>query len=219
MRVHGITHTPRRTMLIASAGVLGAALTGCGFSVRNASGAPNFTPEELVDTAEFCTLNELGIARAKASKSLRLDFRAGSIPKSDVGLPDSAYGPDAVAKESEKFQLTTMGTAGTLTAQTDHVRFGATDTSPIVDSVHYFPTVETLEDDLKILRDAVDSYGPHTVPVERWIASAQENPGKKSSYAVGAGKSLGFDVEYDLRYDGSKKQQVISVGVLKGLQP
>lgn len=213
MYVHRTARVPRRIVLVAATAVLGAALASCGFSVRKASGPPGFTPEELVDTAEFSTLNELGIARAKASKSLRLDFRAGSIAKSGVGLADSAYGPDVVANESEKFQLTILGAAGTLKAQTDHVRFGTTDTSPALETVYYFLTSETLDEYVKLLRDAVDNYGLEMGPVERWIANVQEDPGKKSSYSVGAGNALGFDVEYDLRYDGSKKKQVIIVGV------
>ncbi|POH61209.1 hypothetical protein [Arthrobacter glacialis] len=210
-----IAHPSRRMVVAGALAVLGPALAGCGFSVRKSSGPPDFTPEELVDNAELSTLDELGIARAKASRSLRLDFRAGSIAKSDVGLPDTAYGPDVIANEGEKLRLTIAGSSGTLEADTNHVRFVTTDSSPVLDVVHYFLTAETLDEYVALLRDAVHSYGLDADPVERWITSTQEEPGKKSSYAVGVGKALGFNVEYDLRYDGSKTTQVIIVGVSK----
>lgn len=203
----------RRTVLAGAAVVLGLGLMGCGFTVRKTSGPPQFTPGELVDDGEFSTLDDLGIARAKASKSLRLDFRRGSIAKSDVGLPDSAYGPDVVASEGEKFRLSITGSAGTLEAETGHVRFGTTETSPDIDLIYYFLTAKNLEDYVQLLRAGVRDYGLDAETTERWISGAESGPGKKSSYSVGNGNALGFSVGYDLRFDGSKKTQVIIVTV------
>ncbi|ALV47182.1 hypothetical protein MB46_18490 [Arthrobacter alpinus] len=205
----------RRAVLAGAAVVLGTVLSGCGFTVRRTSGPPTFTPEELVDGGEFSTLDELGIARAKASQSLRLDFREGTIAKADVGLPDSSYGPDVVANKGEKLQLTIRGTTGTLEADTDHVRFFTTDTSPELSVITYFLTAETLDEYGQLLRDAVSDYGLDSEAVERWIEGTRDDPGGKSSYAVGVGDSLGFDVGYDLRYDGGKEIQVIIVSVSK----
>lgn len=202
-------------MLAGAAVVLGSALGGCGFTVRRTSGPPSFPAEELVDNGEFSTLDELGIARAKASKSLRLDFREGTIAKSDVGLPDSSHGPDVVAAEGEKFQLTIRGTEGTLEAETDHVRFFTTDTSPVLTVITYFLTAETLDEYVQLLRDAVQEYGLDSDAVERWVEGMRGNPGDKSSYAIGVGDAKGFDVGYDLRYDGGKDKQVIIVSVSK----
>ncbi len=205
----------RRSVLAGAAVVLGAALGGCGFTVRRTSGPPSYSAAELVDSGEFSTLDELGIARAKASKSLRLDFREGTIAKSDVGLTDSAYGPDVVAPEGEKFQLTIRGTEGTLEAETDHVRFFTTDTSPVLNVVTYFLTAETLDEYVQLLRDAVQEYGLDSETVERWVEGMRSDPGDKSSYAIGVGGAKGFDVGYDLRYDGGKEIQVIIVSVSK----
>lgn len=168
-----------------------------------------------MDSGEFSTLDELGIARAKASKSLRLDFRGGAIAKSDVGLPDSSYGPDVVANDGEKLQLSIRGTEGTLEAETDHVRFFTTDTSPVLTAVTYFLTAETLAEYVQLLRDAVHEYGLDPDAVERWVEETRNDPGHKSSYAIGVGADKGFDVGYDLRYDGGKDIQVIIVNVSK----
>lgn len=203
----------RRTVLVGAAVVLGMGLNGCGFTIRETSGPPHFTPEELADDAEFSTLDDLGIARAQASKSLRFDFSRGAIAKSDVGLPDSAYGPDVIAKKGEKFRLAITGSAGTLEAETDHVRFGTTDTSPDIDLIYYFLTASNLEDYVQLLRDGVRDYGLDAEVTERWISGAEADPGNESSYSVGDGDALGFKVGYDLRYDGSKKTQVIIVTV------
>lgn len=203
----------RRAVLASAAVVLGSVLGGCGFSVRKTSGPPGFSAEELVDSAEFSTLDELGIARAKTSKSLRVDFRGGSIAKSDVGLQDSAYGPEVIAPDGEMLRLTIRGTGGTLDAATDHVRFFTTDTSPELTMVTYFLTAETLDEYVQLLRDAVREYGLDAEAVERWVEETKRDPGDKASYAIGSESDKGFYVGYDLRYDGSKEIQLIIVTV------
>lgn len=206
----------RRTVLAGAAVVFGMGLAGCGFTFRKTSGPPQFSPEELVDDGEFSTLDDIGVARAKASKSLRLDFSRGAMAKSDVGLPDSAYGPDVIAKKGEKFRLAITGSAGTLQAETDHVRFGTTDTSPDIDRIYYFLTTDNLDSYIQLLRDAVTDYGLDAEVTERWISGAEADSGGKSSYSLGEGNALGFNVGYDLRYDGSKGTQVVIVTVSAG---
>ncbi|MBB2996593.1 hypothetical protein [Paeniglutamicibacter cryotolerans] len=203
----------RRAALSGAAVLLGSMLGGCGFVIRRSSGPPSFSPEELEDTAEFSTLDELGVARAKASNSLRFDFCAGSIAKSDVGLPDSAYAPDVVANTGEKFRLSIKGSAGTLEAETDHVRFVTTDDFPVLTIITYFLTTESYEDYVRLIRDAVVDYGFDPVPVEAWIEQTSRDHGGDASFVVGEGNTLGFYVSYDLRYDGRKKVQVIIVQV------
>ncbi|MDO5745769.1 MAG: hypothetical protein Q4P23_15045 [Micrococcaceae bacterium] len=170
-----------------------------------------------MDDAEFSMLDKLGIATALHSKSLRLDFRQGAIAKSDVGLQDSDYASDVMADKSkgEKFRLTIKGTDGTLKAETDHVRFLTTDSIPTLEMVTYFLTAESLDEYVQLIRDAVQDYGLPPEPAKRWIETTRNNPGRKSGYSLNDGNSLGFDVGYDLRYDGSKNVQVIIVSVSK----
>ncbi|WP_237762411.1 hypothetical protein [Arthrobacter sp. ERGS1:01] len=166
-----------------------------------------------METTEFSRLDDAGVAQILASKSMRLDFRQGTIPKAEVGLPDSAYAPDVVAPTGDKFTLSVTGGSGTLNAQTDHVRFTTTDTSPDLDLVYYFLTTESLDQYVQLVRDAVTDYGLNADAANRWIDGALKDPGKKSNYSLGDGNKLGFNVGYDLRYDGSKKTQVIIVTV------
>ncbi|WP_104087191.1 hypothetical protein [Arthrobacter sp. GMC3] len=164
-------------------------------------------------TTEFSRLDDTGVSAILASKSMRLDFQQGTIPKSDVGLPESSYGPDVVAPAGEKFTLSIKGNAGTLEAQTDHVRFSTTDSSPGLDMVYYFLTTENVDDYVQLVRDAITDYGLDAEASNRWIESVLSKPGKKSNYSLGDGNKLGFNVGYDLRYDGSKQVQVIIVTV------
>ncbi len=149
------------------------------------------------------------------SKSLRLDFRKGFIAKSDVGLQDSDYASDVMAdkRRGEKFRLTVKGTAGTLEAETDHVRFLTSDFIPTLEMVTYFLTTESLDEYVQLLRAAVQDYGLSSEPVERWIETTRNNPGRQFDYSLNVGSKLGFDVGYELSYDGSKNVQVIIVSV------
>lgn len=209
------TQFGRRTVLAAGVISLAAALAGCGFTVRRASDPIRSTDGKIVDSAEFSTLDKQGIVTALNSKSLRLDFRKGFIAKSDVGLHDSDYASDVMADQSkgEKFRLTIKGTAGTLEAETDHVRFLTTDSIPTLETVTYFLSTESVDEYVQLLRDAVQDYGLSPEPVERWIEATRNNPGRKSDYSLNVGSNLGFDVGYELSYDGSKNVQVIIVSV------
>lgn len=162
---------------------------------------------------EFSMLDAEGIARIMEKNSVRLDFRTGAVVKSDVGLPDSSTAPDLAAPAGEKFQLGIEGTEGTLEAETDRIRFTTTDTMPTMDIVYYFLTADDKESYFQLLRAGVQDYGFDAEAVDRWIESINANPGSKDSYALAPGNKLGFDVVYDLRYDGGKDTQVIIVEV------
>lgn len=117
---------------------------------------------------EFLMLDESGVAKINTGKSIRLDFRTDAIVKSDVGLPDSAYGPGLVAPQGEKFQL---------------------------------------------VRGGVANLGIDQADAENWIESVKAHPEEKHEYVLSPGFRPGFAVSYDLRYDGSKRTQVIIVSV------
>lgn len=187
-----------------------SALTGCGYTV---GGSPASSEAAPLPSSEFSMLNEAGLAQIQESMSVRLDFRTGSIAKSDVGLPDSAYGPEVVAPEGEKFQLSIVGTQGTVRAETDHVRFTTTDTMPTMDVIYYFLTADSDEDYFALIRDGVEKYGIYAETAERWIEGAKARPDVKSNFALPEGFTPGFGVSYDLRYDRNKQTQVIIVSV------
>ena len=105
------------------------------------------------------------------------------------------------------------GPAGVLRAKTDRVRFTTTDTSPEIDLVYYFLTAKSLADYVEVLRDGVRDYGLDAEAAERWISGVEADLGKKSSYSLGDGSARGFNVGYDLRYDGSKDTQVVIVTI------
>jgi hypothetical protein len=203
-------HTRRRTVLAAAAVVLAGGVTGCGYTIGG-QGEP--TAGSRAATPEFSMLDDAGVKQILASKSMRLDFRRGTIAKSDVGLPGSAYGPDVLAPAGEKLTLSIKGNDGTLEAETNHVRFTTTDTSPDLDLVYYFLTTENLDDYVQLLRDGIRDYGLDADTTKLWIDDTLNNPGDKSSHSLGEGNKLGFNVGYDLRYDGGKKTQVIIVTV------
>lgn len=48
---------------------------------------------------------------------------------------------------------------------------------------------------------------------ENWIESVKAHPEEKHEYVLSPGFRPGFAVSYDLRYDGSKRTQVIIVSV------
>lgn len=207
--IHKVPRRGRVAVLVATL-FIACGLTSCGFTV----GEPNNATEgSTMKTTEFSRLDDAGVAQILASKSMRLDFRQGAIPKADVGLPESAYAPDVVAPMGDKFKLSITGGSGTLAAETDHVRFTTTDTNPDLDLIYYFLTTEDLDQYVQLLRDAVTDYGLNADATNRWIDDALKNPEKKSNYSLGNGNKLGFNVGYDLRYDGSKKTQVIIVAV------
>ena len=201
---------PRSTLWLLMAALACFALTGCGFTL---GGPSTNTQEAPMPTTEFSLLNEQGVAQIKESKSIRLDFRTGALIKHEVGLPDSAYGPELVAPRGQKFLLSIVGSEDTVTAETDHVRFTTTDTMPTLDIIYYFLTADTGEEYFALVREGVEKYGIDRADAENWIDSVKARPDEKHEYVLTPGFSPGFGVTYDLRYDGSKATQVIIVSV------
>lgn len=160
-----------------------------------------------------CAFTLLGVDQVQDSLSVRIDFRAGQILKSDVGLEDSSYAPDLIAPDGQTFQLSIEGSSGTLNAETDHVRFTTTDTMPAIDIIYYFLTASDNENLFEILRAGVDAYGIDSNVVESKIDHIIADSSQKDNFALPVGSNLGFDVGYDLRYDGTKDVQVIIVTV------
>ncbi|MEO7587016.1 MAG: hypothetical protein ABIS84_03205 [Arachnia sp.] len=169
--------------------------------------------DTTADDSEFSMLDSAGIARIMQSKSVRLDMRTGAVVKADVGLQESSTAPDLAAPDGEKLQLSIRGSEGRLTAATDRVRFTTTTSMPTMDIVYYFLTAEDRESYFQLLRDGVEDYGIDGEAVESWIDGTVANPEGADSYALAPGSKLGFDVVYDLRYDGTNDTQVIIVEV------
>ncbi len=199
-----------RWALTIAALLLACSLISCGITSDNSA---ETTQESTMQTTEFSRLDDAGIQALMASKSVRLDFRNGTIAKSDVGLAEDSYAPDLLAPSGSTFTLEIQGSQGLLTATTDRVRFTTTDTAPDIDLVYYFLTASNLDDYVQLLRDGVRDYGLDEEGTNRWIEGALADPDKKSSFSLGVGNNLGFNVGYDLRYDGTKDVQVIIVTV------
>lgn len=166
-----------------------------------------------VITSEFSTLDAAGVDRIRTDKQARLDMSSGSLQKSAVRVSEDSYGPEINTQDSGKINLTIVGPSGEINSQTDRIRFKTTDTRPDFTEVTYFLTADSLEGFTTLIRDGVDKYGIGADDAERWIASTSQDPGSKSDYSLTSGTSTGLEVNYDLRFDGSKDSQVIIVHV------
>ena len=208
----GTVAAMRRVGLAATATVLACGLAACGVTV----GEPGETTQKsTLAGAGFSHLDAAGVAQIKESGVMRLDFTGDAIAKADVGLSDSAIAPDVVAPKDTKFSLSIQGSNGTLSAQTDHVRFTTTSSIPDIYTVYYFLKATDLPDFVTLVRDGVAAYGMNSDAAQRWLEATEADPGRKSDYSLGSGDKLGFDVGYELSYDGSKDVQVIVVTVSK----
>ena len=189
----------------AAAAVLACGLASCGITV----GEPTKTTQAgTTQGIVFSQLDADGVARIKESGVMRLDFTGDAIAKADVGLSGSAIAPDVVAPDGTKLALSVQGSNGILSAETDHVRFTSTSSLPDIYVMYYFLTATNLPDYAQLVQDGVAAYG---------LDSTEADPGRKSDYSLGSGDKLGFDVGYELSYDGSKDVQVIVVTVSKPL--
>ena len=63
------------------------------------------------------------------------------------------------------------------------------------------------------IRDGVEQHGIESRAAEGWITTISGRPEDRSSFALGPGTATGLNVSYDLRCDGSKDVQVITVHV------
>ncbi|MDJ0311693.1 hypothetical protein [Arthrobacter sp. H35-D1] len=210
----GTAAAMRRVGHAATATVLVCGLAACGITI----GEPTKTTQEsTMQDTEFSQLDADGVARIKESGVMRLDFTGDAIAKADVGLSGSAIAPDVVAPDGTKLALSVQGSNGILSAETDHVRFTSTSSLPDIYVMYYFLTATNLPDYAQLVQDGVAAYGMDSDAAERWLDSTEADPGRKSDYSLGSGDKLGFDVGYELSYDGSKDVQVIVVTVSKPL--
>ncbi|WP_159708276.1 hypothetical protein [Arthrobacter sp. 18067] len=166
-----------------------------------------------VITSEFSTLDAAGVDRIRTDKQARLDMGSGTLQKSAVRVSGDSYGPEINTQGSGKINLTIVGPSGEISGQTDRIRFKTTDARPDFTEVTYFLTADSLDGLSTLIRDGVEKYGIDSDDAERWIDSASKDPGSKSDYSLTSGTSTGLEVNYDLRFDGSKDQQVIIVHV------
>ncbi|MBP1233369.1 hypothetical protein JOE40_003013 [Arthrobacter sp. PvP102] len=166
-----------------------------------------------MSTSEFSTLDAAGVEQIRATKTARLDMSSGSLKKADVRVAEESYGPEINTRDSGKIALTIAAPSGEITGETDRIRFNTTDKRPDFSEVTYFLTADSVDQYVSLIRDGVQRYGIDGVSAERWIASAEADPAKKSDFSITPGTSTGLEVNYDLRYDGAKDTQVIIVHV------
>ncbi|MBB6406829.1 hypothetical protein [Arthrobacter sp. AZCC_0090] len=164
-------------------------------------------------TSEFSALDAAGVDQIRSSKQARLDMSTGSLLKSAVQLAGDSYGPEINTQDAGKIALTIVGPKGEIKGDTDRIRFNTTDARTDFSEITFFLTAESLDSYVSLLRDGVQRYGIDSQDTERWIKSVKDDPASKSDYSLTSGTSTGLDVNYDLRYDGSKGTQVIIVHV------
>jgi hypothetical protein len=186
------------------------ALAGC-----QPSGTPTEpTPQgSTMSTSEFSTLDAAGVAAIRESKTARLDMSSGRLEKAAVRVTEDSYGPEINTRDSGKIRLTIVAPSGEISGETDRIRFNTTDKRQDFSELTYFLTAESADEYFGLIRDGVERYGIDADSAERWIAGAQRDPERKSDFSITSGTSTGLEVNYDLRYDGTKDTQVIIVHV------
>ncbi|QOT23354.1 hypothetical protein [Paenarthrobacter sp. YJN-D] len=199
-----------RLAIAVAAGLGILATTACQLSVP---ASPSTSQGSTVITSEFSTLDAAGVDRIRTDKQARLDMSSGSLQKSAVRVSEDSYGPEINTQDSGKINLAIVGPSGEITAQTDRIRFKTTDARPDFTEVTYFLTAASAEEFNALIREGVDKYGIDADDAERWISSTSKDPSAKSDYSLTSGTSTGLEVNYDLRFDGSKDTQVIIVHV------
>jgi hypothetical protein len=198
----------RRVATLVLAGGLILGIAGCGYSIPPLS---DDTPQGESVTSTGSTLDSAGIQQILDTGAARFDLSNGPLRKADVGVAADAVVPDVSA--SAPVDLTIIGSTGELSARTERIRFLTTAGVDSIPTIYYFLTAEDPEALFALLRDSVDDYGFDGGAVEEWIAARIADPSGTSSFALQPGRSLGFDVTYDLRYDGSSRAQVVIVSV------
>ncbi|MDQ0618090.1 hypothetical protein [Arthrobacter globiformis] len=184
-------------------------LTGCVVPY----GGADATTTATAAADGYARLDKAGIAQIKASKAARLDMTSGRLTKESVGLENgTSQAPDVLMREGV-MSLEIQGPRGTVSAKTDRLRLNGMNNRSEFSEVTYFLTAGSLEDYTALIRDGVDRYGIPSDTAERWIDSISSRPEDKSDFALAPGTSTGLQVQYDLRYDGSKNTQVVIVHV------
>ena len=195
-------------VLLALTGSL--ALAGC--QIRGTTTEPT-SQGSTMSTSEFSTLDAAGVDQIRATKTARLDMSSGSLKKAAVRVTEDSYGPEINTRDSGKITLTIAAPNGEITGETDRIRFKTTDKRPDFSEVTYFLTADSADEYFGLIRDGVQRYGINSDSAERWISSTEADPAKKSDFSITSGTDTGLEVNYDLRYDGSKDTQVIIVHV------
>jgi hypothetical protein len=146
-------------------------------------------------------------------KDCILRYDVWGAHKKSVGLEDgTSQAPDVLIPDG-LMELTIEAPTGLIRADTDRLRLNGMNNGPGFSEITFFLTAESLEDFTALIRDGVDSYGIPNESAEDWIESMSSQPEDKSNFALAPGTSTGLQVQYDLRYDGSKDVQVIIVHV------
>ena len=203
-------HPRRQAAVVLLVLAVTLALAGCQISR---------TPTEptsqgsTMSTSEFSTLDAAGVATIRESRTARLDMSSGRLEKAAVQVTEDSYGPEINTRDSGKIKLTILAPSGEISGETDRIRFNTTDKRPDFSELTYFLTADSPDEYFELIRDGVERYGIDSDSAERWIAGAQRDPERKSDFSITSGTSTGLDVNYDLRYDGSKGTQVIIVHV------
>lgn len=205
-----------RPPLRRQAAVVLLALSAClGLAGCQMTGTPT-EPTSLgstMSTSEFSTLDAAGVAAIRESRTARLDMSSGRLEKAAVRVTEDSYGPEINTRDSGKIKLTIVAPSGEISGETDRIRLNTTEKRPDFSELTYFLTADSPDEYFELIRDGVERYGIDADSAERWIASAQGEPERKSDFSITSGTSTGLDVNYDLRYDGTKDTQVIIVHV------
>ncbi|UXM91384.1 hypothetical protein [Paenarthrobacter sp. JL.01a] len=176
--------------------------------------SPSTSQGSTVITSDYSTLDAAGVDRIRTDKRAKLDMSSGALQKSAVRVSGDSYGPEINTQDSGKIDLTIVGPKGEIRAQTDRIRFKTTDARPDFTEVTYFLTADSAEGFAALIRDGVEKYGIDADDAERWISANGKDSSTKSDYSLTSGNSTGLEVNYDLRFDGSKETQVIIVHVI-----
>jgi len=201
-----------RAVAVASVALaMSLALTGCLPFIPSPNPVPDTDQGNTVNATGFSTLTPEGIAEIKSSNTASFDLSDGQLTLEDVGLEPGTPPSDVVA-ESGKISLEIVGSGGTLTAESDHLRFLAADGENI-NPITYFLTTEDDDEFFAMIREGVERYGIDSTVAEEWISSRAIDSDPASDFALPLGTALGFNVSYDLNYDPSTPVQVIIVQV------
>ena len=205
-----------RPPLRRQAAVVLLALSAClGLAGCQMNGTPTEPTSQgsTMSTSEFSTLDAAGVAAIRESRTARLDMSSGRLEKAAVRVTEDSYGPEINTRDSGKIKLTIVAPSGEISGETDRIRLNTTNKRPDFSELTYFLTADSPDDYFELIRDGVERYGIDADSAERWIAGAQKDPERKSDFSITSGTSTGLDVNYDLRYDGTKDTQVIIVHV------
>jgi hypothetical protein len=184
-------------------------LTGCAAAdPEDSQTAPSSS-----SAGSYSRLDPVGIEHIKKSKTARLDMTSGKLTKESVGLEDgTSQAPDVLIKEG-LMELNIGAPSGVISAKTDRLRLNGMNNGPDFREVTFFLKAESFEEFTALIRDGVNRYGIPGESAEGWIESMSGRQEDEGDFSLAPGTSTGLQIQYDLRYDGSKDVQVIIVHV------